>query len=246
MAPNASHDKEKHFFSGCKCAKTCSLIEMKVEIKYLLWPSNFRIINPRNVFCGATWPLLTGMFVRRISQHVLRCTSALYSPPSKSRSYSCRLCALPPLPRTIVDARRTLPTWNDLPTSPRSSLSRSYGRACEFLLGETRGVGEDCWSCVQFAEHFARRAAADADVLRGAVLGAHSGQWLICQREWRCSQEGLVPSTSGRDKSQPGALRMSVIGNMSSFGNLVSYNVARKARIWPSDTYNVKVRLHRW
>lgn len=81
-------------------------------------------------------------------------------PPSKSRSYSCRLCALPPLPQTIVDARRTLPTWNDLPTSPRSSLSRLYGRACEFLLAETRGVGEDCWTCVQFAEHFARRAAA--------------------------------------------------------------------------------------
>lgn len=29
---------------------------------YLLWPSNFRIIIPRKVFCGATWPLLTGMF----------------------------------------------------------------------------------------------------------------------------------------------------------------------------------------
>lgn len=30
--------------------------------RYSLWPSNFRMINPRNVFCGATWPLLTGMF----------------------------------------------------------------------------------------------------------------------------------------------------------------------------------------
>lgn len=31
------------------------------DLFYLLCPSNFRIIIPRNVFWGATWPLLTGM-----------------------------------------------------------------------------------------------------------------------------------------------------------------------------------------
>ena len=31
------------------------------ETSYSLCPSNFRIIIPKNVFCGATWPLRTGM-----------------------------------------------------------------------------------------------------------------------------------------------------------------------------------------
>lgn len=46
------------------------LLQQKSASTHLLWPSNFRIINPRNVFCGATWPLLTGMFTRRISRHL--------------------------------------------------------------------------------------------------------------------------------------------------------------------------------
>lgn len=113
--------------------------------RYLLWPSNFRIINPRNVFCGATWPLLTGMFMRRISPDFPKMRlPSLPPPPSKSRKL--QMLALCAASSTTDHSRceRSLPTLNDLPTSPRSSLARLYSRACKLPLAETHGIGEDC------------------------------------------------------------------------------------------------------
>lgn len=109
--------------------------------RYLLWPSNFRIINPRNVFCGATWPLLTGMFMRRISHDLQQ--KRLFSPSKSRKLQMLALCAAS-LTTDHSRRERSLATLNDLPTSPRSSLACLYARECKFLLAETHGIGEDC------------------------------------------------------------------------------------------------------
>lgn len=41
---------------------TLSEKEWKIKTKFLLWLSNFLMMVSRKVFCGATWPLRTGIF----------------------------------------------------------------------------------------------------------------------------------------------------------------------------------------
>lgn len=167
--------------------------------QYLLWPSNFRIINPRKVFCGATWPLLTGMFTRRISSR-----SAFTSKIPKLQMLALGAAAFTADHRRSVRPRSlSLHFLNDLP----SSLPSLCAWACEFLLAETHGVGEDCQSCDEFAQHFVSRTGAilTCSAVLYCAQEAHSG-WYAKGVTW--FPGGLVPSTSSEGKSQLCALKM--------------------------------------
>lgn len=156
-------------------------LQQKRASTYLLWPSNFRIINPRNVFCGATWPLLTGMFTEypttssrsaftsKIPKLQMLALGAVAFTADHSRSVRARsLSALSQWPSLLSSQPVCLSMW----ISPRRS-ARSRG-----------GLSELRWVRPAFRVADGR----DPDVLRGAVLRAGSGHWLICQREWRGSQ----------------------------------------------------------
>lgn len=72
--------------------------------------------------------------------------------------------------------------------------------------------------------HLVRKACRvedghDSDVLRGAALRAWSGQWPICQREWRGSQWAYFPPP--RVRITPSLVHWDRLGyyrNKSSFG----------------------------
>lgn len=104
----------------------------------------------------------------------------------KSRSYRCWRSVPLPSPRTIAEACEralSLHFLNDLP----SSLASLCAWACEFLLAEAHGVGEDCQSCVEFAQHFVSRTGA---ILTCSVV-------LCCAQEadtgWYAKGSDVVP-----------------------------------------------------
>ena len=66
----------------------CELKYNKTICKYSLWPSNFRIIIPKKVFCGATWPLRTGIVNRS------KTWSQSWVTAAASRSYSTLILLL--------------------------------------------------------------------------------------------------------------------------------------------------------
>lgn len=104
--------------------------------RYLLWPSNFRIINPRNVFCGATWPLLTGMFTHWVSKKK--------KAPFRSKSRRCK-CWLLPLnacsTQTLFPLCMFFSTTSLYYTSSMTCLSRLDARAACRRSGRMFWVG---------------------------------------------------------------------------------------------------------
>lgn len=158
---------------------------------YLLCPSNFRIIIPRNVFCGATWPLRTGMIipcscVKALSQwdpEVTVVASCWYFLCHKSFSAHSP-CTLNDLSQIHLNTLQPA----CIPEHLNDSLPILRNRG-GFLL----------WSDI-VCKPFLVEDGCDVDVLCGDVVDKNRGQGLICQGEWRYPPKGLVHSatTSGK------------------------------------------------
>ena len=112
------------------------------------------------------------------------------------------------LHRWPCSTRGLSPLQNDLPTSPRSSssssssLPRLCARACNCLLAETHGIGEDRLTSVQFAKHLALRMDAKPDVLSVVARRAHPAD-----SGWSAEGSDVAP-TGGKDQSQPRVPRL--------------------------------------
>ncbi len=66
MSPPCIRSKMNEWLLSAICQKHFVRIAFHLKPLYLLCPSNFLIIVSIKVFCGATWPLLTGILVRNV------------------------------------------------------------------------------------------------------------------------------------------------------------------------------------
>lgn len=153
------------------------------------------------MFCGATWPLRTGMFTRRKYPRDPPPLQREAPFTSKSRSYRCwldvllLLLLLPP-PQTIAtDERSSLFPHFKWPSPLRTEKQHfSSPSVCPSVWTPPRRNARNRGGSLEL--HAVRKAfrvegmgaiLTSSVVLRLGRVQA-DGRWLMCQREWRCSQ----------------------------------------------------------